>query len=174
MIPSFCLFLPPFHRWKVGGGGENRGAKTVGQCRSVGEPSRKQKGTQVKRKELKHPAPFVKPVLNSSPFVRGDKRRELSPPKKRSLFLLLSIPTPSRVPFKREKLFTMVSERACEADATIVPGRKTIYQGFIQSGRCQKQVCFIWTRAFFFLHVIIKTLNIIHRVWTDKINIQSK
>lgn len=78
--------------------------KTVGQCRSVGEPSRKQKGAQVKRKELKHPAPFVKPVLNSSPFVQGDKRRELSPPKKRSLFLLLSIPTPSRVPFKRERL----------------------------------------------------------------------
>ncbi|GBN94702.1 hypothetical protein AVEN_130009-1 [Araneus ventricosus] len=27
-------------------------------------PSRKQRGAQVKRKELKHPAPFVKPVLN--------------------------------------------------------------------------------------------------------------
>lgn len=133
MIPSFCLFLPPFHRWKVGGGGENRGAKTVGQCRSVGEPSRKQKGTQVKRKELKHPAPFVKPVLNSSPFVRGDKRRELSPPKKRSLFLLLSIPTPSRVPFKREKLFTMVSEKSmwswchdCARPENNLPGVHTI------------------------------------------------
>lgn len=112
----------------------------------------------MKRKELKHPAPFVKPVLNSPPFVRGDKRRELLLRGEKKSLLALShslTPTPSlcrALPSPLWNSFTMVSGRAREGDIAVldwqaIHGRVRIRRAAYTM--CQKQAGLICMRNFF-------------------------
>lgn len=146
--------------------------KTGGEkCRTMslgGGAVPKTKGGSGEKKRIKTSGAFCKTCLKLFPLcARGQKARAL-PAKEKKSFLALEHPNPVTCSLLSGKDFTMVSESMwswchdCAWPGNNLPGVHIIGLNIPMS----KAGLFYldYKGLFFFFHVIIKTLNTIHRV----------